>query len=180
MLAGLAEYLAREWAVVSQAPFTFIIASLLVGAVAWAAVLWRYGGKIDHLEERVRLRDDEIADYKRKLDGATPDEARARIEKLEHDIERLSEAVLPRKLDDKMRAELDRIGPDKPIKIAFNNSVSDARALASEARAYLAERYPHLLGGLVATITGNDAQGLIVREREDRWDVWVGHKPPSQ
>jgi hypothetical protein len=56
------------------------------------------------LESRLQLRDDEIADYKRKLAGASPDEAAARIAALEATVAKLG----PRKLSLEQRQAMIR------------------------------------------------------------------------
>lgn len=102
MLGDIATYVAREWRVIAQAPWTFAIALAALSALAYFAARWRFSARIEHLDERVKLRDDQIADYKRKLDGATPDEARARLDALEKLVGHLK----PRELTASQRATL--------------------------------------------------------------------------
>jgi len=47
------------------------------------------------LRERISLRDDQLLDYKEKLSGASPDEARQRIEALELRIAELEPVTIP-------------------------------------------------------------------------------------
>ena len=76
MFEHLVDLLGKEWAVISQSPVSFITVIFIVAGIVWAALRWQYETRITH-------RDDEIAAYKRKLDGATPDEARANLNRLE-------------------------------------------------------------------------------------------------
>lgn len=46
--------------------------------------------RISDLEERIRLRDDQLSDYKKRLDGASPDQAADRIAALEMQVAELS------------------------------------------------------------------------------------------
>ena len=66
-------------------PTFFVILVLMVGAV-WAAFNWSYGGVLASKNGQIELQDRQLADYKQKLDGATPEQARAKIEALEHTI----------------------------------------------------------------------------------------------
>ena len=89
-LDPLQQHLADELHVFTQAPILFLASVLLIGA----AIYWllsrvlesRYAGKIDHLEERLRLRDDRIKDYERKLSNPNPDEAAARLSAVEAQV----------------------------------------------------------------------------------------------
>jgi hypothetical protein len=70
------ERLAKEWPVISGAPISFAIAVFVLGTLIWLALRWQYSARLAH-------RDDEIAAYRRKLDGASPDEAAQKIAALE-------------------------------------------------------------------------------------------------
>lgn len=61
-------YLAKEWGAIGQAPFTFLIAVVLAGALAFALAGWAFKTRLEHAESRIKLRDDQIADRDRKLD----------------------------------------------------------------------------------------------------------------
>ena len=93
------KYVLGEWRVIAQAPVSFAASLVVVAAVMYAAARWRYAGTIATLEERLRLRDDRAAEYERKLQGATPDQARATIEELERKINALG----PRRIDGSKR-----------------------------------------------------------------------------
>lgn len=84
------------WRVVTAAPHLSVLLILTCLIAGYVAARWRYAGKIETLEARLTLKDETVADYKRKLDGATPDEAKARIETLE----RLVAPLKPRDLTD--------------------------------------------------------------------------------
>lgn len=77
------EYLGGEWGVISQAPVIFFVALAILATAIWFALHWQFGA-------RLTLRDDAIADYRRKLDGATPDEAADRIARLEKRLNSLT------------------------------------------------------------------------------------------
>jgi hypothetical protein len=74
---------------ISEAPFVFGAAVLLLGAIIWAALRWRYSSIIDH-------RDRTIALYKARLDGATPDQAKAKMDSLEGQVVSLKNREWPK------------------------------------------------------------------------------------
>lgn len=71
---------------IAQAPWAFAILTAVIIGVVWAVINHLKSNQIGNLESRLSLRDDEIANYKRKLEGATPDEAAERIDRLEREI----------------------------------------------------------------------------------------------
>tara|TARA_A100001391_G_scaffold193140_1_gene168030 strand:+ start:299 stop:784 length:486 start_codon:yes stop_codon:yes gene_type:complete len=75
------------------------------------------------------LRDDEILDYRRQLDGASPDEAKARIELLEAKIEEL----MPRRIlaDQRTKIQTALAGTKCSISIGSDMACADAPALNS-------------------------------------------------
>jgi len=84
--------LASEWQAFMNAPFLTLGLVLLAGVAVWFAAMWLTANKIESLEGRLALRDDRIAEYERKLAGASPDEAKARIDDLERKVADLKSA----------------------------------------------------------------------------------------
>lgn len=66
-------YLQQEWETLSSAPFTFIVAALLAGAVAYAAARFHYDTQIKSLEARMGIKNDQIADLRERLGIVVPD-----------------------------------------------------------------------------------------------------------
>lgn len=66
-------YFEKEWAVLSGAPVTFLVALLLVCAAAYAAASWRFGSIIESQRAQIELLDRKVsaepggADFKRRL-----------------------------------------------------------------------------------------------------------------
>lgn len=60
-------YLAKEGAAIGQAPLTFLIAVLLAGVVAYGLARWAFMARLDTAADRMKLKDDQIADRDRKL-----------------------------------------------------------------------------------------------------------------
>ncbi len=90
----LLEYLAKEWGVVSKAPFTFAILAVLMCALAYLATTWLYKGILSHKDSEITLLKAERDDYREKLGGATPNQAKARMDTLEARIQQIE----PRRL----------------------------------------------------------------------------------
>ena len=63
----LIEYLQREWFTVSAAPVTFLVASVLVGGLAYAASRWKHGAIIELLRERIVAKDEQLDGYRERL-----------------------------------------------------------------------------------------------------------------
>ena len=125
----LIEHLRKERSQVRKAPVAFATAMALVGGLALGAAALLYSYRLDSLNERLRLKDDQLADYKTKLAGATPEEAKARLQALEDQVQRLS----PRHLTAEQQAQIARIVT--PLKgramISADAAVSDARMYAN-------------------------------------------------
>jgi len=82
-LKELLEYLVKEGGVVLNAPFTFALLAVLMCAVAYLAATWLYKGIISNKDSEISLLRAQRDDYREKLGGATPDQAKARIDALE-------------------------------------------------------------------------------------------------
>lgn len=52
---GIIEYFAGEWHVIGQAPATFLIATVLVAGLVYAAASWRFGGIIESQRAQIEL-----------------------------------------------------------------------------------------------------------------------------
>lgn len=77
MLDQFIEYIAKQVHLIKGAPVVFFAAMAVVGIIIWRV-----------LDRLYRSKDDLIALYRARLDGATPDEARERIQALEGVIKR--------------------------------------------------------------------------------------------
>jgi hypothetical protein len=73
----------QQFAAVSEAPVPFFLVVALVGFGIWKFLNHHYSGRISTKDDLLTLRQAQIDDYKAKLDGATPDAAKARMDALE-------------------------------------------------------------------------------------------------
>jgi len=78
--------LRSEGAVIAQAPWSFALCLFVVGSVIFLILRALKAQEIADLNSRLTLRNDEISDYRRKLDGKTPDEAKNFVEALEVEV----------------------------------------------------------------------------------------------
>ena len=89
MLEQFVQYVRSEIRLISEAPLVFVAAVVFLGAIIWAALRWRYSSMIEH---RNRI----IALYKARLEGATPDQAKAKMDSLEGQVVSLKNREWPK------------------------------------------------------------------------------------
>jgi hypothetical protein len=82
----IVKYLLDEMRVIGDAPIVFAGTILVIAVVIWWVLNWRYSGIIKNKERTIAL-------YKNRLDGASPDEAKAKIDSLEGQIWSLKDRV---------------------------------------------------------------------------------------
>src|SRR5215831_10451081 len=85
----LVKYVLDEMRVIGDAPVVFVAAILVVAAAVWWAMNLRYSRIVKNMERTIAL-------YKNRLDGASPDEAKAKIDSLEGQIWTLKDRVWPK------------------------------------------------------------------------------------
>lgn len=124
------KYIVSEWAVIRQTPVVFVAAILVVIGLVYFAIDWRYSSVISSLKERISLRDDQIGQLKDKVGTASPDEIKARIDRLESEVKALS----PRRLSDAQRSQLTTGLRRLPgtIQILQDMAAPDARGFAGD------------------------------------------------
>jgi hypothetical protein len=77
------QVLRTEGAVIAQAPWSFALCLFVIGGIMFLILRSLKAQEVADLNSRLTLRNDEIADYRRKLDGRSPMEAKDFIEALE-------------------------------------------------------------------------------------------------
>ncbi|UYW32538.1 hypothetical protein [Methylorubrum extorquens] len=78
---------------IRQAPIPFVAAIAATAVGEWVAINYLYKNRIESLEAQKQLKADEAGDYKRKLAGATPDEAKEKIEAMQLRLQKLENAL---------------------------------------------------------------------------------------
>jgi hypothetical protein len=145
--------------------------ALVIGALMFALVRALKANQIGDLQSRLSLRDDEITDYRRKLEGASPDEARDRIEKLEAEIAALRPRSIGQAQNEAMRGAI--AGVVGNLAIETDAACGDGRKFAGgigaafEAAGW-AVRLPMVLG---MAQSGPSGLRLLVQEQNQMTDV---------
>ena len=89
MFEQFVRYILGELRLIAEAPLVFGAAVLFLGAIIWAALRWRYSGMIERGNHVIAL-------YKARLNGATPDQAKAKIDSLEGQVASLKNREWPK------------------------------------------------------------------------------------
>jgi hypothetical protein len=89
MFEQFVEYVQGEVRLIAEAPLVFGAGVLFLGAIIWAALRWRYSSIIEN-------RNSTIALYIDRLNGATPDQAKAKIDSLEGQVVSLKNREWPK------------------------------------------------------------------------------------
>jgi hypothetical protein len=81
----------QEWPMIQAAPWSFAAAVFvmicIIVPVVWLLINWSYSSVIKHKSGEISLLERQRDDYKDKLGGASPNEAKERIDSLESDSE---------------------------------------------------------------------------------------------
>jgi hypothetical protein len=117
-------------------PTFFVIVVLIIGAVWWL-MNWRYGSIIANRDSEIALLKGQRDDYKDKLSGATPDQAKNRVDDLERRIALLAKQVEPRSLTtDQRRLFSDNAsvpsGEKYTVGLAVESSCTDCSIYADD------------------------------------------------
>jgi hypothetical protein len=84
----------EQFALISAAPIPFSLVTIAIVGIVWVVVNWSYNAVLSSKNSQIELLERQVADYKDKLSGATPNEAKARIDSLETRLSRIE----PRRL----------------------------------------------------------------------------------
>jgi hypothetical protein len=151
---------------------TFIIIAVLIFGAIWWLMDWRYGGIITSRDGIIANKDSEITlmrgqrdDYKEKLSGATPEQAKARIDALESRLARLE----PRRLTETQRADLTarlRIptGATYLVAVSRDMACADCSGLAADiSRAFSGAGGWQISNPMMMGINNTPPHGIAVR-----------------
>jgi hypothetical protein len=120
----LVKYILGELAVIRGAPVAFLLSLLATSLLIFYLMTWGYGRENSYLRTQ-------LDDYKEKLKGATPQEARDRIDQLE----KLSNEVIGKRWQPLTPAQIDKLAEElKPflntvkVSIMYENSLGKSLA----------------------------------------------------
>jgi len=82
-------YCCRHGATIKAAPISFCIAVAALGGVVWTTLDWADSARLKNKDEEIGLLVRQRDEYKDKLGGASPDQAKARIDALEARLKRV-------------------------------------------------------------------------------------------
>jgi hypothetical protein len=98
---AIIEFVRDEWQTVITAPATFVTGSLIIAVVIWVILTWQYGARLDNKDAIIGSRDAtikfqeaQLAEYRTKLKGASPDEAAAQLDSLKNKVAHMQEELL--------------------------------------------------------------------------------------
>lgn len=123
----------EQVAMVMNAPIPFLLVIAAVAIGIWQLVKREFATRLANAESTIALQDRQLEDYKSKLDGATPDEARARIDALERRIEEQLSALAPRRLTDEQRQAMVGVldsAPGHHARVVYDAAIADTRSFA--------------------------------------------------
>jgi hypothetical protein len=118
----LIKYIIGEFSVIRGAPVSFGLSIIAVGLLLFYLMTWGYGRENSYLRTQ-------LDDYKEKLKGATPQEARDRIDQLE----KAANEVIGKRWPPLSKANADRLSENlKPIANNFRVQIMYSNALGKE------------------------------------------------
>jgi hypothetical protein len=126
----LLNHLSEEWQTITHAPLASAVVILIAFGITYGLNRAIFRVQIDSLESRLDLKDDQINDYKRKLDGASPEEAKGRMDALESRLHALLPLV-PRRLTDEQRQAITQVAARMKGSIAISFDQASNGALLS-------------------------------------------------
>jgi hypothetical protein len=137
MLDQLTTHVAAQARAIADAPVVYFASLLALAGIMYLAMRWRYGGMISDLEERLKAREDGLAEFAEKLNTGSPDEAKARVDRLEARLSELTHQLAPRRLTDRQRViirdvTIRPVRVNCSIEIEHDMSCSDCKSYAQD------------------------------------------------
>jgi hypothetical protein len=167
-LGAQAQAVWNQFGTVAHAPVALLAALIVTAIVIGWLARWRYRNRIDNLQSLTNLREAQLQDYKDKLNGASPDQAKARMDALESRLfEVLAQvaALAPRTLTDQQRraalAVLDRFRGSR-IKILTDAAAPDVKRLADALAATFNGAAWHVETGIVLDFADAPPTGVAL------------------
>jgi hypothetical protein len=121
-MMDLAKYILGEFSVIRGAPIAFMLSIIAVGSLLFYLMSWGYGRENSYLRTQ-------LDDYKEKLKGATPQEARDRIDQLE----KMANLVIGKPWQPLLPAEIAKLAEQlKPIADQFRVQLMYENALGQD------------------------------------------------
>jgi hypothetical protein len=114
-----------EWKAVIDAPAIFIFTLVVLAVGIWSAVSWSYRSLLRNKDGEMRLLERQLSAYKEKLEGASPEEAKARIDQMEQQLKKLTPRKLSQEQKQTLEQNLRHLGAAHSVSILTDMSCSD-------------------------------------------------------
>jgi hypothetical protein len=127
--------LTAEWAVITGSPILFVAALIFVAIIMWKVFEWHYSGRLETAKEKADHQSALITEYREKLRGATPDEAKKRIDDLQIRVDELAAKSAPRSLTVEQSTaviEASRAAGKFGVVVTYDQASNDAKAYSSQ------------------------------------------------
>jgi hypothetical protein len=105
-MPGWIDELRREAKAVASAPLLFAGIVLAALVAVWGTLYWSYRATLSSKERHIAALEHRVAEYRESVSGATPDDARRRIEALEIELKTLRLRLHPRRLTAAQRSAI--------------------------------------------------------------------------
>jgi hypothetical protein len=123
--------------VIRAAPYPFILAVAIVAGAIWFIVNYAYSTVLSSKNAQLELADRQLGEYKQKLSGASPDEAKSRIDALISEIAALSAKIEGRRLTSEQRQKIiefgsPQTGSNLKLQVLRDMGATDGGAFAND------------------------------------------------
>ncbi len=137
MLDEFVKKILEQSAAIKASPIPFALGVLAAGILIWVVIDARYATIISSKTAQLELADRKLADYKEKLAGASPDEAKAKMAELLAEIGALRTQIQGRRLTSEQRSKLSEAvrlptGSKLELSIVRDMGASDGGSFAND------------------------------------------------
>lgn len=164
----IVEYVANSWDLIEGQPNLFLAVAIIVATAV--TFYWRhhFSGQLNTLRERLALKDERLSDYQAKLDGASPDEAKARIDALEERVQSLAEEIAPRRLNDEQMKSITTLAASSlgHISVVHDMSCPEGGRLSVAFQRAFKEAGWEVSGGIVGGLCNPPSEGILLTTQD--------------
>lgn len=138
-----------------------VVITVAALAFGWVVGRFMYGQRIENLKGDLASADRRIAEYKDKLNGATPEEVKARIETLEAQIARLRPPSLSAEQINAARAVLAKATPAGVNLVVHTAGIDNSRIPAQLKAVFQEAKWP-VMDGLLFEMSNPAPSGIAL------------------
>lgn len=156
-----ANSIAQQFATAISQPIPTLVLTLAIGFVIWGLIKREYQTRLENAASTLAFKQSEVDDYKRKLDGASPDEAKARIDALEAKLLAITPRSVGKDGREKMVSVLARYA-GSVISIMADSSCGDAGGFRGRLQMAFGEAKWRVSAGTMMGAPYRSETGIIV------------------